>query len=151
MDPLYERRGGLAIALSEDELAERRRMLEQIHAEQGETRFEYEIIDRAELKRRVPAIGPEAVGAGYTRYDGAASPLHLLRGLHAAVLARGGAYVPHARVTAIEPQPGAFTVTAGGQHQPRGSATRTSRRLRAWTPRCARCAATLSSPNASNR
>ena len=113
VDPLYERRGGLAIALSEDELAERRRVLEQIHAEQGETNFEYEIIDRDELKRRVPAIGPEAVGAGYTRYDGAASPLHLLRGLHAAVLARNGAYVPHARVTAIEPQPGAFTVTAG--------------------------------------
>jgi hydrogen cyanide synthase HcnC len=114
IDPLHERRGGLAIALSDEELADRRKMLEQIHAEQGETNFEYEIIDRDELKRRVPAIGPEAVGAGYTRYDGAASPLHLLRGLHAAVLARNGAYVPHARVTAIEPQPGAFTVTAGG-------------------------------------
>ena len=115
IDPLHERRGGLAIALSDEELAERRKMLEQIHAEQGETHFEYEIIDRAELKRRVPAVGPEAVGAGYTRYDGAASPLHLLRGLHAAVLARGGAYAPGTRVSAIDAQPGAFTVTAGGR------------------------------------
>jgi len=114
VDPRHERQGGLSICLSEDELAARRKMLEQIHTEQGETNFEYEIIDRAELKHRVPAIGPEAVGASYTRYDGAAHPLYLLRGLHAAILKRGGAYVQQARVEAIDARPNAFTVTAGG-------------------------------------
>jgi hydrogen cyanide synthase HcnC len=114
VDPLHERQGGYSICLSEDELAGRRRMLEQIHAEQGETNFEYEIVDRAELKRRLPAVGPEAVGASYTRYDGAAHPLYLLRGLHAAILGRGGAYVQQARVEAIDARPTAFTVTAGG-------------------------------------
>src|SRR5262249_42832466 len=114
VDPRHERQGGLSICLSEDELAGRRKMLEQIHAEQGETNFEYEILDRAELKRRLPAVGPEAVGAGYTRYDGAAHPLCLLRGLHAAILKRGGAYVQQARVDRIDARPNAFTLTAGG-------------------------------------
>ena len=64
--------------------------MEQIHLEQGETGFEYEMLDRAELKRRIPAVGPEAVGASWTRYDGAANPLFLLRGLHAGILKLGG-------------------------------------------------------------
>lgn len=114
IDPHHERDGGISICLSEAELDERRRCLEQIHLEQGETNFEYAILDRAELKRRIPAIGPEAVGAGHTRYDGAAHPLHALRALHAALPALGGAYVPHARVDAIAARPGSFTVSAGG-------------------------------------
>lgn len=114
VDPMHERRGGYSICLSEEELTMRARVLERIHLEQGETGFEYELLDRAELRRRIPAIGPDAVGAGYTRYDGAANPLRLLRGLHAALLRRGGAYVQEARVTAITARPGEFRVTAGG-------------------------------------
>lgn len=114
VDPMHERRGGYSICLSEEELAARRKLLEQIHIEQGETRFEYEVLDRAELKRRVQAVGPEPVGATYTRYDGAANPLHLLRGLHAALLRRGGAYVQGARVGKIAARPGEFRVATGG-------------------------------------
>lgn len=114
VDPMHERRGGYSICLSEEELAGRLKLLEQIHVEQGETRFEYEVLDRAELKKRIPAVGPEPVGATYTRYDGAANPLYLLRGLHAALLKRGGAYVREARAGAIAAKPGEFRVTAGG-------------------------------------
>jgi glycine/D-amino acid oxidase-like deaminating enzyme len=90
-------------------------MVEQIHVEQGETNFEYEVIGREALRQMIPAIGPEVVGATYTRYDGAANPLRLLRALHAAVLGQRGEYVPHARVTAITARPHDFRVTAGGR------------------------------------
>ena len=114
VDAMHERRGGISICLSGEELENRRRMLEQIHLEQGETGFEYEMLDRAELTRRIPAAGPEAVGASYTRYDGAANPLYMLRGLHAGLLGLGGKYAPHSRVTAISARPGEFRIEAGG-------------------------------------
>lgn len=114
VDAMHERLGGYSICLSEEELAGRCKLLEQIHLEQGETRFEYEVLDRADLKKRVPAVGPDPVGATYTRYDGAANPLYLLRGLHAALLRRGGAYVHQARVGVIAAKPGEFSVAAGG-------------------------------------
>ena len=114
VDTAHERKGGVNISLSEEEFENRRKLLEQIHLEQGETGFEYEMLDRAELKRRIPAIGPDVVGASWTRYDGAANPLFLLRGLHAGILKLGGKYAPHSRVTAIACKPNEFKVEAGG-------------------------------------
>ena len=108
VDPAHERKGGVNILLSETEFENRRQLMERIHLEQGETGFEYEMLDRAELKRRIPAVGPEAVGASYTRYDGAANPLFLLRGLHAGLLKHGGTYAPGSRVTAVLARRGAF-------------------------------------------
>lgn len=115
VDAAHERHGGVTICLSDQELENRRKLLEQIHLEQGGTGFEYGILDRAELKRRIPAVGPEVVGASYTRYDGAANPLLLLRGLHAGILKRGGEYVPRARVNAIAARPKEFRVDAGAR------------------------------------
>ncbi|MCC7485175.1 MAG: FAD-binding oxidoreductase [Burkholderiales bacterium] len=114
VDPAHERKGGVNICLSEGEFENRRRIMEQIHLEQGEIAFEYEMLDHSELKRRIPAAGPEAVGASYTRYDGAANPLYLLRALHAGILRLGGRYAPGARVASIVARPGDFRVDAGG-------------------------------------
>jgi hydrogen cyanide synthase HcnC len=114
VDTAHERRGGVIICLSGAELENRRKLLEQIHLEQGDTGFDYEILDRAELKRRVPSVGPEAVGASWTRYDGAAHPLLLLRGLHAGILELGGKYAPHSRVTAVTARANEFKVEGGG-------------------------------------
>ncbi len=115
VDPAHERKGGVNICVSEEELENRRKLMEQIHLEQGETGFDYEMLDRAELKRRIPAVGPEAVGASWTRYDGAANPLYLLRGLHAGLLKHGGNYAPHSRVTAVSARPSDFRIEAGGR------------------------------------
>jgi glycine/D-amino acid oxidase-like deaminating enzyme len=119
IDCAHERRGGVHISLSEEELAHRKRVLEQIHLEAGHgddgaSRFEYEILDRAELARRIPAIGPQPVGGAYTRYDGAANPLYLLRALHAASIRHGAQYFPRSKVVSIRAAPHAFSVDAGG-------------------------------------
>ena len=84
-----------------------------MHLEAGETRFEYEMLDQAALRKLVPEIGPEVAGASFTPYDGAANPLYLLRGLHAAFLKRGGQYFPHSKVASIKAAPHDFTVTSG--------------------------------------
>lgn len=111
----HERPGGVTICLTEEELDKRRRLMEQLHVESGETRFEYEILDHAQLKKILPVIGPDVVGASYTKYDGHANPLYTLRALHAALLKRGGRYAPNARVERINAAPNNFTVTADGQ------------------------------------
>jgi len=110
----HERPGGVTLCLTEDELDARRRKMEQLHLEAGETRFEYDVLDHAAVKKLLPAIGPDVVGATYTRYDGHANPLYTLRALHAALLQLGGRYVPNARVDAIAAAPHSFGVHAGG-------------------------------------
>jgi hydrogen cyanide synthase HcnC len=72
------------------------------------------MLRHAELKKMLPAIGPRVVGASYTAYDGHANPLTTLRALHAALLKRGGHYVPNARVDHIDAAPNRFRVNAGG-------------------------------------
>ncbi len=111
----HERPGGVTICLDEEELERRRKRMEQLHLEAGETQFEYEMLSPAALKKMIPAIGPEVAGASYTPYDGHANPLYTLRALHAALLKHDGRYQPNARVTAIDARPGDFRVSAGGR------------------------------------
>jgi glycine/D-amino acid oxidase-like deaminating enzyme len=114
VDCQHEHRGGIHVCITEQDFAERKKVMEQLHLESGETRFEYEMLDHAELKKQMPEIGPDVAGASFTPYDGAANPLYLLRALHAALLKRGGAYFPNSKVTALKAAPHDFTVTAGG-------------------------------------
>lgn len=110
----HERPGGVTICLSEEELEKRRQLMRQLHVEAGETQFEYDILDHAQTKKLLPMIGPDVVGASYTRYDGHANPLYTLRALHAALLKHGGQYVPHSRVEHIDAKPNDFRITVGG-------------------------------------
>ena len=110
----HERPGGVTICLNDEELERRRKRMEQLHLEAGETQFQYEMLNPAGLKKLIPAIGPEVAGASFTPYDGHANPLYTLRALHAALLKHGGRYQPNARVTAVDARPGDFRVSAGG-------------------------------------
>ena len=114
IDCAHEHRGGVHICITGQDFAERKKAMEQMHLESGETRFEYEMLEHAQLKKLMPEIGPDVAGASYTPYDGAANPLYLLRSLHAALLKRGGEYFPQSKVTALKAAPHDFTVTAGG-------------------------------------
>ncbi|MDB5809557.1 MAG: FAD-dependent oxidoreductase [Betaproteobacteria bacterium] len=113
-DTQHEHRGGVHICITEQDFAERKKYMAQMHLEAGETRFEYEMLGQTQLKKLMPEIGPEVAGASFTPYDGAANPLYLLRGLHSALIKRGGRYFPHSKVTSLKAAPHDFTVTAGG-------------------------------------
>jgi glycine/D-amino acid oxidase-like deaminating enzyme len=111
----HERPGGITPCLSEAEFDKRGRMMAQLKAEAGSTPFEYEMLDHAALKKRLPVIGPDVAGASYTPYDGHANPLYTLRALHAALLKRGGRYVPGSRIEKISAAPNHFSVTVQGE------------------------------------
>ncbi len=110
----HERPGGVTICLNDEELERRRTRMAQLHLEAGETQFEYEMLDHDALKKLIPAIGPEVVGASYTPYDGHANPLYTLRALHAALLKHGGTYVPNVKVESIHAAPNSFSIRVGG-------------------------------------
>ncbi len=110
----HERPGGVTPCLTEEEFDKRARLMAQLRDEAGALGFEYDMLRHAELKKLLPAIGPRVVGASYTLYDGHANPLYTLRALHAALLQRGGTYLPHARIERINTAPNRFNVSAGG-------------------------------------
>jgi glycine/D-amino acid oxidase-like deaminating enzyme len=91
--------GGVQLCLSDNELAQRRAMMEQMRTEAGNFGFEYRMIDRAELSEMLPGIGPSVAGASWTPYDGHANPLNLLHALHRGFLSKGGTYLPNCTVT----------------------------------------------------
>lgn len=107
--------GGLHFCFSDDEMAQRDALMGQIRREAGNAGYDYRMIPAAELRDMVPGLGPEVVGASWTPYDGHASPLHLLRALHAAFQGAGGRYRPNARVSAITAAPHDFAVELGGE------------------------------------
>lgn len=88
------------------EVAEFEHHMPQIEQRYAMTRaagFENEeLIDRAELRRLVPALAPHCVGAIIARRDGAADPHRTLRAFRRAAEAAGVAIHEGAGVTAIE-------------------------------------------------
>jgi glycine/D-amino acid oxidase-like deaminating enzyme len=109
--------GGFAFCFSEAELEERRQRLQSIRNDLGGKYDDYpfDMLDAAEVRERVPHIGPEVVGASYTPMDGHANPLKLLRAFHAALQQRGVEVAPGTPVQHIERADGLFTVHAGGE------------------------------------
>jgi glycine/D-amino acid oxidase-like deaminating enzyme len=116
VDTRYHRCGGFVICLDDDEFKTNLEMLQALRLESGEQGYEYEVVNHAELKKRIPLIGNVA-GATYCPHDGHCDPLRLLRALHAGYLGKGGEYRPRSRITSIRGgDGGGFELsTAGGE------------------------------------
>jgi len=116
IDVGHSRPGGVTICLTEDELARRVRLMQDMQAQHaGDIGFEYRVLDRGELKELVPGVGPKVLGATWTPYDGHCSPLYLLRALHAGIAQFGGRYLPEAKIETVRAAPGRFSVEARGE------------------------------------
>jgi hydrogen cyanide synthase HcnC len=107
--------GGVHLCLSEQEFAERGALMARMREDVGDLGFDYRMLSHAELADRLPGLGPEVVGASWTPYDGHASPLLLLRGLHAAFVRAGGIYRPLVKVNEIDAAPGDFRLLIDGR------------------------------------
>ena len=105
----YARPGGFELCLSEEELAAREDKYRRLS--QHSNSFRYEMLSPEELRERLPGLGPEVVGGGFSPNDGHANPLYLLRGLHASFAAKGGSIEMDAGVSGIEAKSGIFAVT----------------------------------------
>jgi len=108
-----QQNGGYDFCLTADEWdarSEEMRLVRQ-HT-RGE--FDFEMLDNAALRARIPQVSTEVLGASYSRHDGHVNPLLLLHALHRRLQALGSHYYPHRRVSAIRPEAGGFTLDAGG-------------------------------------
>jgi glycine/D-amino acid oxidase-like deaminating enzyme len=77
--------------------------------------YQFEMLTHDELRRRVPLVGPEVVGATYTPMDGHTNPLKLFRALYDAGGKEGVKFQTGCGVEDITFANGIFTVKAGGR------------------------------------
>jgi glycine/D-amino acid oxidase-like deaminating enzyme len=113
VDVGFERPGGIELCETHEELGKGQALLESLR--QQDAGLDYEVLDAAALRKRLPAASPELAGALYSRNDGHASPLYTLRALQHAFAARGGEYRPNDEVREVLPRAGRFDiVTATG-------------------------------------
>lgn len=109
IDVSLKQPGGFHMCFSDNEMAEREKRLSTLRAELGGD-YPYELLDAHALRDRLPAIGPEVVGASYTPMDGHVNPLKLLRALHDGMQQRGVRLITGEEVGQVVPEAGGFAV-----------------------------------------
>ena len=100
IDVDFRQNGGFWIGFSEAEMRAREVMLGQL--KDTGPGIPYEMLDHAELKARLPAIGPTVAGGSFCPLDGHVNPLKLLYALHAGLKALGAQVVSSVDVAQVE-------------------------------------------------
>lgn len=100
VDPDVQQQGGYWIGFSEKEVEARQATLAKINAAVGG--IDFQMLDRSELKRRLPAIGPAVAGGSFCPIDGHANPLKMLHALHAGLNALGARIVSKVDITSVK-------------------------------------------------
>lgn len=112
----FDRPGGFHLCLSETELEARRQLVTRFHNQGGDAGYSIDMLNRCEIAKFLPEIGPEVIGGSYSALDGHVNSLKLFRALHIALPRFGADYMPHHTVTAIARRHGAFEIaTAAGR------------------------------------
>lgn len=107
VDVRYHRPGGFGLCLDENDFEHNTHQLEILRRGLGESVYDYEILEHAELQKQIPFIG-KIPGASYTPHDGHCDPLRLLRALHQGCLNNGADYRPHTHVRRVDRSGGEF-------------------------------------------
>jgi glycine/D-amino acid oxidase-like deaminating enzyme len=113
VDVQLKQPGGFHMCFSDEELLERQSRLQTLQDALGD--YPFQMLDAAELKARLPLIGPSVIGASYTPQDGHVNPLKLLRALHTSAQAKGARFFGGVQVDRIDCAPGEFRVSAGNR------------------------------------
>jgi len=107
-------KGGLQLFLSDGEaesaMARLSALKDRLNGD-----YPFEFLGHNALKERMPAIGPEVVGASYHPEDGHVNPLYLLRALHGAFADAGGRVANGAKVARIQPYKAGFDIAFGDE------------------------------------
>jgi len=115
VDVDLQQTGGFWIGFSDKEMRARETMLAGLrHTGPG---VPYQMLDHAELKHRLPAIGPKVAGGSWCPLDGHVNPLKLLHALHAGLKALGAQVFSSVDVTAVAPRKGGGFVVTGSDNR----------------------------------
>lgn len=106
--------GGFQLCLSQAELAEEIHRLEWL--KDAVSDYPYEVLAPNDLKKRLPRIGPDVVGACFSPMDGHVNPLKLFSALHHACQTRGVQFLYNHAVDGIEAIGNDFLITSSGRH-----------------------------------
>ncbi|MFV0294598.1 MAG: NAD(P)/FAD-dependent oxidoreductase [Hyphomicrobiaceae bacterium] len=112
----FQRPGGFHLALSEEELETRRQTLMRLHNQPGMVGYETRILSASEVKKMLPDVGPEVVGASYCPLDGHVNSQKLLLALHTGLSQMGVRYLPGHRVDYIAQGRGGFRLGSSGRY-----------------------------------
>ena len=105
----FESHGQVLVAESEAELDQFRARVAQLRL-QGYTHEE--LIDRAELKRLIPAVSDACPGGVVSRRDGAADPFRATQAFRRKAIALGATVLEGVRVTGLERRAGMWRVSS---------------------------------------
>ncbi|MDR1827782.1 MAG: FAD-binding oxidoreductase [Methylobacteriaceae bacterium] len=86
----YHKPGGVDLCFSDEELEQKRALLQTLNDAVGAERYQARMLTRQEVLDIIPTVGPDVVGAGFCPHDGHCGSLSLLRALHAAYAKRKG-------------------------------------------------------------
>ncbi len=111
LDVAFQRPGGFHLSLSERELEARGAQMKRLHNQPGSPDTRTVILERAEIAKMLPDIGPDVVGGSYCPIDGHVNSLRLFRALHTGLAQMGATYLPRHAVTGIRQAGGMFELT----------------------------------------
>ncbi|ROM67499.1 FAD-dependent oxidoreductase [Pseudomonas brassicacearum] len=114
IDVHLRQQGGFQLCLSDAEMAEESHRLGWLRDALGGD-YPFELLDTAQLRARLPGIGPEVVGGCFSPMDGHVNPLKLLRSLYAACQARGVKIINGHHVDVVESRAEGFELRAKDQ------------------------------------
>jgi len=107
----YYKPGGVHLCLSEEEFEKQSGVIRNMNQVHGAEHYGGQILSRGELDDMLPGLGPDVTGGTYSPHDGHASPLYLMRALHAGFLKAGGSYHANAKAEEIARDGTGFAVT----------------------------------------
>jgi len=111
LDVCFQRPGGFHLALGEAELEARALVLKRLHNQPGAADTRAQILDRTQVERMLPGIGPEVAGGSFCPLDGHVNSLRLFRALHTGLRLLGADYRPEHPVRDIRHEHGGFRLT----------------------------------------
>jgi len=110
IDVGLQQTGGYDFCLTPEEWEAREWEMRQVAAH-TEGEFEYQMLDQAELRKRIPEVSNDLLGASFSSQDGHVNPLYLLRALHQRMHHLGVDYHAAQAVQSSRRQDGEFIVT----------------------------------------
>ncbi|NUT14341.1 MAG: FAD-binding oxidoreductase [Cupriavidus sp.] len=115
VDVDLQQAGGFWIGFSDTEMRARETLLERLrHTGAG---VPYRMMEHAELKTHLPAIGPKVAGGSWCPLDGHVNPLKLLHALHAGLKALGAQVFSGVDVSAVRQRANGGFVVAGSDNR----------------------------------
>ena len=115
----YQQTGGLALCLSESELADKSDAMQTLARQSGDNGYTYAMLTPEKIQQLIPdlKLGKEVIGASFTPHDGCTDPLLLLKALLVGMQNAGGKLVSGCPVHRIDPAVDGYCVqTANGPY-----------------------------------